>query len=352
MTPKTLTQLSKELRGRFASKQDELVRIPAVMGDGQGNLHPPYSERFVYCLIGSTVTAVYNDSVPPALGTKVWVGGTAENKTFYKVISTRAGAISDMSANNGGGAVFGGFAPAKRYEWNAPEGGQDPLHVHVRAMSMLKLGASTTGGMLVNLYRGYVWTGAAYKHIARQDIDLTSYIPATAGKAALVLVTINTSGAVVLTDGADVDIDALALTDLPAIPSNTAFVCGAIRVYNGQTEVQEGRVNTDYVDLRFSYAATNTNQTPKYPYVAKTANYTLTDSDFTVDLTANSATFTLPTAVGSNAIYQLCNSGTGVLTIATTSSQTIDGEASGAITLSQYENLTVQSTGASWRVIM
>lgn len=87
-------------------------------------------------------------------------------------------------------------------------------------------------------------------------------------------------------------------------------------------------------------------------YVAKTANYTLTTNDYTVNCTANSFTLTLPTAVGfTGQIYNLKNSGTGTITVATTSSQTIDGKASGVITLAQRECLTVQSDGANWMVL-
>jgi hypothetical protein len=87
-------------------------------------------------------------------------------------------------------------------------------------------------------------------------------------------------------------------------------------------------------------------------YVAKTANYTLLTTDYTVECTANSFTITLPTAVGvAGQIYNVKNSGSGTITIATTSSQTIDGKASGVITLAQYDNLTVQSNGANFIII-
>lgn len=87
-------------------------------------------------------------------------------------------------------------------------------------------------------------------------------------------------------------------------------------------------------------------------YVAKTANYTLTDSDFTVECTANSFTITLPTAVGvAGRPYCIKNSGSGTITINTTSAQTVDNNASGIITLAQYDNLMVQSNGANWIIL-
>ena len=87
-------------------------------------------------------------------------------------------------------------------------------------------------------------------------------------------------------------------------------------------------------------------------YVAKTANYTITSSDYLVDCTANSFTVTLLTAVGNTGrSFVVKNSGTGTITIATTSSQTTDGQASGTITLSQYEAIEVISNGVNWLII-
>ncbi len=87
-------------------------------------------------------------------------------------------------------------------------------------------------------------------------------------------------------------------------------------------------------------------------YVAKTGAYTLTASDYTVDCTSGTYALTLPTAVGcTGRIYVLNNSGTGVITLNTTSSQTIDGNSSGTLTLAQNKNYTVQSNGANWIIL-
>ena len=87
-------------------------------------------------------------------------------------------------------------------------------------------------------------------------------------------------------------------------------------------------------------------------YVAKTGAYTLTATDYTVDCTSGTYAITLPTAASiTGRIYNIKNSGTGVITMNTTSSQTIDGGASGTITLNQYDNLQVQSNGTNWIII-
>jgi hypothetical protein len=281
-------KLVKKLNKRFSQKQDELRRQPGIMGDGNGNLLVTGVDSFVYVTIGDKAVPVFNNRVTPQIGVKIWVGYAPEEPNLFQVLSTRSDTPTGLNQN------FTGYAPARRYEWGAVNGGQDPLHVHLRAFSFLKIGMSTAGGMSVSLYRGRVWTGAAFIEIATQDIDLTSYIPATTGKAAFVLITIDSTGTIIKTDGADVDIASLAISDIPAIPTNTIFVSGAVRVYNGQTLVQEGRTNTDFVDLRFSQDSVSSNQ----PF--------LVTEDLTDQITGATAHFDLSvTSVGMPMVY--CN---------------------------------------------
>jgi hypothetical protein len=88
------------------------------------------------------------------------------------------------------------------------------------------------------------------------------------------------------------------------------------------------------------------------PYVDKTANYTLTTLDYLVNATSGTFDLTLPTAVGvTGQVYVLKNSGTGIITIKTTSSELIDGVASGVLTLVQYDSLKVMSTNSGWIII-
>jgi hypothetical protein len=88
-----------------------------------------------------------------------------------------------------------------------------------------------------------------------------------------------------------------------------------------------------------------------WAYVAKTANYTITTSDGVIDCTSGTFTVTLPTAVGvAGRMYAIKNSGTGVITLATTSSQTIDGSLTASIPVSNM-CLVVVSDGANWKVI-
>jgi hypothetical protein len=84
-------------------------------------------------------------------------------------------------------------------------------------------------------------------------------------------------------------------------------------------------------------------------YVAKTANYTLTDIDDVVDCTSGTFALTLPSAALNNGkTYYLKNTGAGTITLNTTSGQTIDGNASGTLTLTAGQSTTVVSNNSNW----
>ena len=86
-------------------------------------------------------------------------------------------------------------------------------------------------------------------------------------------------------------------------------------------------------------------------YVAKTATYTATASDYTINCTANTFTVTLPTAVGiTGRVYVITNSGAGTITVGTTSSQTFVNVTATptTITMATLGAIMVQSNGANW----
>lgn len=85
-------------------------------------------------------------------------------------------------------------------------------------------------------------------------------------------------------------------------------------------------------------------------YAAITTGTSLNTTHHIVNCTSGTFSVTLPTAVGiSGREYVVKNSGTGVITLATTSGQTIDGFSS--LVLSQYDSYTVVSDGANWIIV-
>ena len=88
-------------------------------------------------------------------------------------------------------------------------------------------------------------------------------------------------------------------------------------------------------------------------YGAKSAAYSLTATDDVIDVTgATTANMTLPTSVSRGGKkYTIKNSGTGVVTILTTSSQTIDGATSYVLPANNSAVTLVSDNGSNWKII-
>lgn len=72
-----------------------------------------------------------------------------------------------------------------------------------------------------------------------------------------------------------------------------------------------------------------------------------------IDTSAGAVTYTLPSAVGHAGARRIVKKITGdanAVTVATTSSQTIDGATTYSLT-AQWESITVQSNGANWLIV-
>jgi len=135
----------------------------------------------------------------------------------------------------------------------AKAGGQDPLFAETGQILALRIGI--VSGMTIYNYPGIIQTSAGSVYVTRQTLDLTTHIPATADKAAWVLITFNASGTITGTKGSEFTLSSATdendyLSHLPAAPVGAAFLAAAVRVYTDQTEVQETRTNTDIIDLR------------------------------------------------------------------------------------------------------
>lgn len=246
-------KLKKNFNKRLSQKESRLPRTIGKLGDGYGNLYADDTRTIVWVRFGETkAIPVFCNRVAPENELQVVVGYSPEQPKLYQVLST----YSDKPGGENAGTL-GGYAPAKRYEWLAPKGGQDPLYVHLRAFTPLGMYVSHPPSMSVQLMRGMIINASKTAiEVPAATSDHTAYIPTTAGKAVLVLHTIDNDGNNVETVSAEVDIDLLMpegdrFANVPALPTDTVFVRGLVRVYYGQTKIQEGRTNRDIIDMRF-----------------------------------------------------------------------------------------------------
>jgi hypothetical protein len=106
-------------------------------------------------------------------------------------------------------------------------------------------------------------------------------------------------------------------------------------------------------DSRIASASTwNSKQNGRSVNVVSTnTNAGSTASTDYVYLVSGTTTITLPTTVGNTNRYTIKRSGTGVVSIATTSSQTIDGSSSPININVQYVSIDLISNGTNWEII-
>jgi hypothetical protein len=87
-----------------------------------------------------------------------------------------------------------------------------------------------------------------------------------------------------------------------------------------------------------------------FPSTGITSSYTVGVNDYLVDVTGNTVTVTLPTSVGIDGKnYVVKNSGSGVVTVSTTSGQTIDGSSSK--TLRTNDSIEIVSDVSNWNIV-
>ena len=89
----------------------------------------------------------------------------------------------------------------------------------------------------------------------------------------------------------------------------------------------------------------------KAAYRSVTANTSLATTDEHLEVTGSTpVTVTLPDAVANvKTLFNIKNSSTATVTLATTSSQTIDGSATFGMSV-QYQAITVISNGTGWSI--
>jgi hypothetical protein len=252
----------RRLEARLSQKADDLPRYPATIGNGFGDVYFGTSKSAVYVRVGNQLSIAICTRVQPSDGAAVWVGYANEERTLYQVLSLRT--IDAANAN-----YTGGYAPANRYRYMAVGGGQDPLWLELRAWLPLRVGHTHPASTSISVYKGNIWTGSEWISAASQYVDLSSHIPATADKAAWVLITVDDTGTIVDTKGSEVDLVDLSTSgdifaNAPAVPAGTIDTLALVRVYEGQTAIQEGRATLggdgsffgDIIDLRGTYRPT------------------------------------------------------------------------------------------------
>lgn len=244
--------LRRLVKQKFSDKADNVNYLSGVVGDGAGHIETG-TANLLYCRVGDQVVKAWGANTPHVYGLSV-----------YLCKSSRYPGDLEIVGNNMR-SVIGGSDHANVAHHGASHGWlqNDPAFVHLRQFLPLWIGPTGNPDTpySVRIGRGLVWTGTALVEVASQTVDLTDHLPYGDSNdnryVRYVLISVSTAGAVVATDGTAVLEADFGLDDIPAAPTGTLLVLGAVRLYSDQVQIVETREQTDIIDLRYPYRHTH-----------------------------------------------------------------------------------------------
>lgn len=251
MSSSNLLRARQAFKNVLHNKQDVLATFEGVMGDGNGNVQVTEAgrENYAYVRINDVVHQVFNTRMPLQEGLRVTVGFDPTQSELMQVLGTRtATPFGDT------GRVVTFFAPSNYYNWY----GTDPIWIDKRQwlprrVSLIATDDPAYDPFSVRIYPDMFWTSTDWTAVVEEIFDLESYKPSTAGKACYVLVTLDTTGDVILTKGTEVDTGSITIAYIPDPPVGSSDVLAAVCLYHEQTALQETIDASDIIDLRFTY---------------------------------------------------------------------------------------------------
>lgn len=228
----------------------------AYAGDGQGNIYTSQANYYLcrYPLSSSPAVEIYNNRINLQDGLRIIVGYTAYQPNLLQVLDVADQRTDTQDpADNPIGPGGPGYSPVLPHWVNHQYLGADSGLINWRQLSALGVFPTYPASLSVQIWPGTIpRPGTSGVNVAYQTIDLTSHVPVTVGAARYVLISYDSTGAVVVTDGADNAGGFAALTnaDIPATPAGNWRSC-AVVLFEGQTAIVETTAQIDFLDLRF-----------------------------------------------------------------------------------------------------
>jgi len=227
----------------FSTKQNVIEWKPATLGDGHGTVST--GNNMVYCRLSdnSSVIEVLNLRVQPVDGLRVRIGKLPEMPLVWQVLGQDDQRVDENGQDSGGGGVYNTPLHHRTHEYL----GSDQVNLDWRQITTLRVYAYS--GFSIGVLAGLIPRTGGDLVVATQTLDLSSHVPASG--ALYCLITVDASGLLDTTDGTTIDSLAnLALTDIPDTPAGH-FRLAAIRLYAGQSAINESRNSNDVRDLRW-----------------------------------------------------------------------------------------------------
>lgn len=223
-------------------RADKLIRqrskrAPVDLGTMIGPVPGQPSYSYVSTPGNDLPMIVYDVRSKKKSGGQVFLGRDDYNPHLYQVLAAKLSGASTDSDN----PLVG--LHASQHQW----GGSDVVYIGTKQISELTVFA--VGGLSVGINPGVVSTPDGYVYVAAQTVDLTSHLPANDVK--FVTVSVDSDGEIAIDDGPIFGMDTFSFDKIPA-PASGNFALAGIRLFAGQTAIQNGFTDPDIVDLRFT----------------------------------------------------------------------------------------------------
>lgn len=230
---------SQRIRQTLARYQRKPVTQQGILGNAVGEIAVPNRTDYVYVRVAGLGTiSIYNKRVPLILDLPVDIGYDPLEPKNFQVLNIHR-------YPQGGGRKLADVSTilhGKTHNW----AGIDPVFIEKRQIMPLR--PTPMGGMSIYVTREVTYYDNEAVRITGQQLDLSSYVPATGSW--MVLLYKDTDELIkVSTGGVLRDIFSLSLDDAPQVYPGTVPIA-LVRLYGGQTGIAEGYQDTDLIDVR------------------------------------------------------------------------------------------------------
>jgi hypothetical protein len=231
------------LNKKFGKFQKRIEGVYGFMGDGNGNVDATRQPYIYVRQPDNTVIEVYNKRIQPQDGLPILCGYDPLEPFLFQVLSVWTTSLYNPETVSPSNVLA---KHGYRHQWGI---GDDVVFVDKRQYLPARVGASSAGGLSIDIYSDVIYINGGWTVLAPQTIDLTSYQPSTAGKSKIVLLTYSIAGAITKTPSAELTYNSELITNVPAIPTGEIGLA-AVRLYTGQTVIRDGYINRDIMDCR------------------------------------------------------------------------------------------------------
>lgn len=238
----TRDEAIKAVSGAFATKQNSIEWQMAMTGDGHGLVDAGNGTLYVRLTSNSSVIQVLNGGISLSDGVLCRIIKPAEDPLNWYAVRATDQRIDENGAS-GGSPTYNTPPHHRSHEYL----GVDQVNLDWRQITTLRVYAYS--GFVVGVLAGLLPRPGADLVVPTQTLDLSSSVPASGAR--FTLISVNSAGALVATDGTvATGILTLTLGDIPDTPAGN-FRLAAVRLYAGQTAISESTASNDIRDLRW-----------------------------------------------------------------------------------------------------